>query len=237
MYISTQGKIVIRGFRPIFLVAVIVLNTSACSIRHVIEQDYPQYLLNNTSAANLPKTDKASEYVLTPNTQQHRYEFRAAVTGYANLWIVEFGKMLDDTLMSTDVQNAFGALRKVSDPSGISNNVLIFDLRNYTFEDFGAHISLKISLSRSGQVVFSKTYTQDGKTQGGKMFWGGVFAQKNAVQQSTKLALDEILRQLISDLNTQAGNHIGGTQGGSESPLASVSWVQGMGNEHAHQRG
>lgn len=33
------------------------------------------------------------------------------------------------------------------------------------------------------------------------MFWGGVFAQKNAVQQSTKLALDEILRQLIADLN------------------------------------
>jgi hypothetical protein len=53
-----------------------------------------------------------------------------------------------------------------------------------------------------GQVVFSKTYTQDGKTQGGKMFWGGAFAQKNAVQQSTKLALDEILRQLISDLDT-----------------------------------
>ena len=38
----------------------------------------------------------------------------------------------------------------------------------------------------------------------GGLFWGGVFAQKNAVQQSTKLALDEILRQLITDLNTQA---------------------------------
>ena len=35
------------------------------------------------------------------------------------------------------------------------------------------------------------------------MFWGGAFAQKNAVQQSTKLAIDEILRQLIADLNDQ----------------------------------
>ena len=118
--------------------------------------------------------------------------------------VVEFGKMLDDTLMSTDVQKAFGALQRASDTSGNASNLLIFDLQRYTFEEFGAHISLKISLSRGGQEVFSKTYVQDGRSQGGKMFWGGVFAQKNAVQQSTKLALDEILRQLLSDLNTQA---------------------------------
>jgi len=191
-----------RVFLSICLLALFVLATSACSIRHVIEQDYPQYLVNNTGAANLPNTNKASEYFLTSNTQNHSYEFRAVTTGYANLWIVEFGKMLDDTLKSTDVQNAFGALQKVSDVSADSRALLIFDLQNYTFEDFGAHISLKISLSRLGQVVFSRTYTQDGKTQGGKMVWAGAFGQKNAVQQSTKLALDEILRQLISDLNT-----------------------------------
>jgi hypothetical protein len=50
--------------------------------------------------------------------------------------------------------------------------------------------------------IFSKSYQESGKTQGGKMFWAGAFGQKNAVQQSTKLALDEILRQLITDLNT-----------------------------------
>lgn len=32
-----------------------------------------------------------------------------------------------------------------------------------------------------------------------------MFAMKNAVPQSTKLALDDILRHLISDLNAQAG--------------------------------
>jgi len=185
----------------ILLIAVSVLWISACTIQHVIEQDYPQYLVNNTGSTNLPRTDKASEYFLTPNTQQHRYEFRAVATGYANLWIVEFGKMLDDSLMSTDVQNAFGSLKKVSDSSGNSRGLLIFDLQSYTFEDFGAHITLKISLSRSGEVVFSKTYTQDGKTQGGKMMWAGAFGQKNAVQQSTKFAIDEILQQLILDLN------------------------------------
>lgn len=177
---------------------------SACSITHVIEKDYPQYLANNSGASMLPRTNKVSEYALTQNTQQHRYEFRAITTGYANLWVVEFGKMLEDTLMSVDVQQAFGSLQRSSDTSGNANtNLLLFDLRNYVFEEFSAKISLKISLLRGGQEVFSKTYTQDGKSQGGKMFWGGVFAQKNAVQQSTKLALDDILRQLISDLNAQ----------------------------------
>ncbi len=191
-----------RAFGRMFLVVAVVTGTSACTIRHHIEQDYPQYLVNNAGEAKLPKTDKASEYVLTPATQQHSYEFRAAMTGAANLWIVEFGKMLDDTMMSSDVQTAFNAIRKISDTSAASGNLLIFDLQNYTFSDFRAHVSLKISLSRSDQVVFSKTYTQDGKTQGGKMFWGGVFAQKNAVHQSTKDAIDKILRELISDLNT-----------------------------------
>ena len=189
-----------RAFQNIFLVTVIVLCTSSC--QHFIEKDYPEYLANNIGTANLPKTDKASEYILTPNTQQHSYEFQAVSTGVANIWVVEFGKMLDDTLMSTDVQKAFGALQKVSDMSGSSSSLLIFDLQNYTFEDYGAHISLKISLIRSGREIFSKIYKQHGKTQGGKMVWGGAFAQKNAVQQSTKLALDEILRQLILDLNT-----------------------------------
>ena len=102
---------------------------------------------------------------------------------------------------SADARRAFGAIQKASEVSSASDGLLLFDLQNYSFEEFGAHISLQISLYRSGKVVFSKLYRQDGKTQGGKMFWGGVFAQKNAVQQSTKLALDEILRQLIADLN------------------------------------
>lgn len=33
------------------------------------------------------------------------------------------------------------------------------------------------------------------------MFWGGAFAQKNAVQQSTMQAINEILVRLIEDLN------------------------------------
>lgn len=182
---------------------VFLSGVSACTIRHEVAEDYPQYLANNQGEARLPETNKASGYYLEPATQSFTYEFRAAVTGYANLWVVDFGKMLDETLSSKDVQSAFGGLKKTPETGLGSGDVLIFKLNKYVFEGHAATVSLSVSLSRAGKEAFSKTYSQIGQSQGGKMFWGGAFAQKNAVQQSTKLAIDEILRQLIADLNDQ----------------------------------
>lgn len=176
------------------------LAMSGCSIRHEVVNDYPQYLINNQGNSHLPTTSAASKYMIMPATQAHHYEFRSAMAGYANVWVVEFGRLLDDTMQSHDVQAAFGKLVKVQG-SDASGGVLVFDLQNYTYADMGAHIILKVTYRRDGRDVFSKVYQADGQTQGGKMFWGGGFAMKNAVQQSTKLALDHILVQLINDLN------------------------------------
>lgn len=187
----------------LFLLASLAVLASGCTIRHAVEKDYPQYLANNTGAAKLPKTSNATLYFMAPKTASYSYEFRAVVTGAANLWVVEIGKMLDDTLQSADVQTAFGSLTKTTLANGAQGGTLVFDLQGYTFEQFGAHITLKVGLVRAGKATIEKIYNQAGKTQGGKMFWAGAFGQKNAVQQSTKLALDEILRQLINDLNSQ----------------------------------
>lgn len=174
---------------------------SGCSIRHDIQEDYDQYLVNNAGTSDLPQSTKASDYFLPEQTMAFSYEFRAVTTGYANLWVVDIGEMLDDTMQSADVQKAFQGLNKVPTESEESEGLLVFKLEDYTFEDYGAHIKLNISLSSNGNQVFSKSYQEDGKTQGGKMFWAGAFGQKNAVQQSTKLAIDAILRRLIEDLN------------------------------------
>lgn len=191
------------------LVAMVVLTAPlllcSCTIRHVIQSDYSEYLAKNTGTANLPKTDKASEYALTTKTQEFSYEFRAFLTGQANLWVVDIGKMLEDTLKSSDVQAAFGSLKK-SESQATANGLLTFDLQSYAFEHFKANISLKVSYSQAGKVVFEKIYTKDGANQTGKMVAAGVFGQKNAVQQSTKLAIDAILRDLITDLNSQTGS-------------------------------
>jgi PBP1b-binding outer membrane lipoprotein LpoB len=173
---------------------------SGCSIKHDVVKDYPQYLMNNQGNSHLPATSSASAYVVTPATQASHYEFRSAMAGYANVWVVEFGRLLDDTMQSSDVQAAFGKLMKVKN-SDENGGLLVFDLQNYSYAELGAHITLKVTYRRGGKDVFSKVYQADGTTQGGKMFWGGAFAMKNAVQQSSKLALDHILMQLINDLN------------------------------------
>ena len=206
----------------------ILLCTSACTIRHSVEDDYPQYLKNNAGRSNLPQTNAASNYLLTPRTQQHEYYFRSWLTGYANEWSIEFGEILDDTMRSEDVQKAFGALQRMAGDADASPGLLTFDLEHFTFEDFGAHIALNVRFSRYGTTELSKTYREDGKTQGGKMFWTGAFGQKNAVQQSTKLAVDEILRQLIDDLNTVARSTPGSTPGAAIQPATGATKLRAV---------
>jgi len=186
--------------RKVVALAALVALVSGCSIKHEVVKDYPQYLVNNQGESKLPTTKAASEYSIAPSTQSHHYEFRSVTTGYANLWMVDFGKLLDTTLQSEDVQKAFGRLSKSSDGQA-EDGLLLFELQSFTFAEQGAHVSLKVTYRRGTEEVFSKVYAADGEAQGGKMFWGGAFAMKNAIQQSTKLAVDEILRELIADLN------------------------------------
>jgi len=175
-----------------------VLFLSGCSINHAVKNDYPQYLKNNVGTTKLPTTSLEAQYEITPATASHKYEFRSVLTGYAHNWIVEFGQILDNTLQSTDVQNAFKKLDKHTD--GDPAALLVFDLVNYRFSDFGAHVELKVTLQRKDANPVVKIYKADGRTQGGKMFWGGAFGMKNAIQQSTKTAIDQILIDLINDI-------------------------------------
>jgi hypothetical protein len=167
---------------------------SGCTSKHYVADDYPRYLTNNQGESHLPTTSAASKYALTPATNAQHFEFRSAMAGKRNLWIVEFGRLLEATLQSSDVQGAFGHLTRsaLEDPG---DGLLVFDLH--------AQVTLKVIRKRGGTEDFSKVYQAAGDAQAGKMFWGGEMAMKNAVQQSTKHAIDDILRRLISDLNAQ----------------------------------
>lgn len=183
------------------MVVLSVTLMAGCTIKHPVAKDYPQYLANNKGEFTLPKSTIEADYEIDAATETHRYEFRAATVGYAHLWIVEFGQMLDATLRSEDVQASFGKLSKVN---GAQQNpgLLRFNLENYEFKNHMAHVSLNISLEQDGKTVLNKTYHAKGKSQGGKMFFGGPFAMKNATQQSTKLAVDDILREFLKDTQT-----------------------------------
>ena len=79
--------------------------------------------------------------------------------------------------------------------------MIAYKLINYRYENLEAKVTLEISVySKDHTRLFQKIYYEAGKSQGGKIFWAGAFGMKNAIQQSTKDALDKILTQFLEDL-------------------------------------
>jgi len=173
---------------------------SGCSINHPVAKDYGAYLEKSATPVNLPKTALKSDYLIDGKTENHRYEFRAATVGYAHVWIVEFGKMLDQTLNAKYVQSAFGRLDKKTTKDVQKGELIEFSLEKYEFKDYRAYVTLKIKLSKDGATTLEKAYIASGNSQGGKMWAAGPFGMKSATLESTKYAIDDILKQFINDI-------------------------------------
>lgn len=173
---------------------------AGCSINHPVAKDYPQYLSKNGNTGSLPKTDLKTNYALDGQTQNHRYEFRAATVGYAHVWIVEMGKILDATLNAPYVQSSFGRLTKVDGGKIDSGYLVQFTLKKYEFKDYRAHVSMYVELTKGENIILSKTYSEEGDSKGGQMWGAGPFGMKNATLASTKSAIDRILGRFINDI-------------------------------------
>ncbi|GGB93922.1 hypothetical protein GCM10011352_19950 [Marinobacterium zhoushanense] len=173
---------------------------SGCSINHPVAKDYPQFLEKHANSVELPKTNIQSDYFIDGETQNNRYEFRAATVGYAHLWIVEFGTILDESLNAPYVQNAFGRLTKTDEGHTQDGNLIEFSLENYEFKNYHAYVSMRIKLMDGNNVTLDKVYSVEGASKGSQMFWGGPFGMKNATLDSTKTAIDKILADFINDI-------------------------------------
>ncbi len=190
--------------RIIFAILTISLlvHTTGCSINHPVAQDYDAHLVKYGSEKNLPEADISGYYSIMPSTQTHNYQFRAATVGYAHVWIVEFGKILDKTLQAPYVQSAFGGLKKATNEE--AEGVRIdFELEDYKFEHYRAFTTLNIKVFDLGKEIFSKTYSSEGVSQGGDMWVAGPFGMKTATLESTKSSIDKILEEFINDINSE----------------------------------
>ena len=141
-----------------------------------------------------------ADYSIAPATQSHNYQFRPATVGYAHVWIVEFGKILDKTLQAPYVQSAFNNLSKAP-TDNVDGNLIEFQLNEFKFQDYRAYTTLNIRVTNSGEEIFSKIYSSEGLSQGGDMWMTGPFGMKTATLESTKSSIDRILDQFISDIN------------------------------------
>lgn len=180
---------------PWIVLAVIV---NGCSLNHVISDDYAQYLARAKSQVALPTSPLRVDYQLSARTKSHNDDIVSATVGAANNWNVQYGQMLEAQLQSREVQAAFASLQ----PKGAASvdRSLLFDLVSYRFEDYRAYIEMEVMVTSGGKTAFTKRYKVEGPAQGGKMWMGGAMAMRTAVQQSTKLATDDILKQLLTDL-------------------------------------
>jgi hypothetical protein len=194
------------------LVILLALFSSGCATQ--VDEDYSNYLANNQGRVIFPRIDMPAQYYLDEETANHSVEIKSWMALILNSWAVRMGEILDATLQGHDMQNAFDSLSKTDSENDTDELTLLFHLNKYQFANFHAFIDLRIEARRNGNQLLSKRYTASGKSQGLKMFWGTGFAMKNAIQQSTKLALDEILANFLNDLNKALATGVVAVPGG-----------------------
>lgn len=171
----------------------IFLLLSACT--HPVHSGFDRYL-----AQHPMETDAVSShagYTIDEDTEEMTYSFRSAMAGLANTWVVNVGSMLKDYL-DTAAVGAFASLKE--DPSKNRPFHMHFRANSYKFEGMRAHVDLKISVYKGGSMLFEKDYQAEGRSQTGKMFWGGAAGMRHAVHQSTHYAFNDIMADLIADL-------------------------------------
>lgn len=163
---------------------------------HNISNGFDVYLKEHPSS--LSKINIPVSYSIDPNTQNMVYSFRCFSTGIANKWIIKVGDMLKDYLEIKGPQ-IFKEFVPYNKDSSIPIHI-DFAITNYAFKGFQAYVGMKITVYKNNQLLFAKNYNAIGVREGGKIFWGGAYAQRYAVHQSSQSAFDSIMTQFLNDL-------------------------------------
>lgn len=180
-----------------FLLLSLTFTLISCASKST--QDYGNYLNKNKGKAQLTKRNIGTGYYLTENTVAHSKKITSWTTGIGNSWEIKFQEVVDATLKSDDYTKALGKLEKHTSESK-KGRYLRVNLVDYDFRDHRAFIDLKLEVINNGKSIFSKVYSSKGRSQGGKMFWAGAMGMKNAIQQSTMFAVNEIFEKFTAEL-------------------------------------
>ncbi len=148
--------------------------------------------------------DAALVVVIDSATLSNTVPIRSYMTGIANSWDAQPGMMLKQV---ADVEfpqmfkhyEVAGSYKEPSESK--SGLTLRLTVPQYNFADFRATVTVRaIAYGAGKNVLFEKTYTEQGFTQGAKMFWAGPFAMKSAVRQSSFDAYKKVFAALRSDI-------------------------------------
>ena len=151
-----------------------------------------------------PKQETALLVVIDQNTINQLVPIKSWMTGIAHSWEAKPGQMLKQ-VADVEFPQMFSSYEWSSAekefPSEKGPLTLILTVPQYTFADFHAVVTVRAkAYQKTDQILLEKTYTKDGIRQGGKMFWGGAFAMKSAMRQSSFDAYKKVFAELRSDL-------------------------------------
>lgn len=176
---------------------------TGCAVNPQISDTYAEFVADAGDPV-LPTTGMASGYMLTDRTAAYQYRFSTRFGKRPQAWVVEVGKVLDASLQSPATQQAFGSLTKLTSSRDARGNVMLIDVQKYEFADARMNIALGVTLFSGGKAVFTRTYSATGSDHGARLFQFGSRAVPWVVNQSTRVAIDKILAQVITDLNASA---------------------------------
>jgi len=186
--------------RKLFIICILIFASFLLvSCVHNISNGFDIYLKEHPT--NLSKIDIPVSYSIDPNTKKMIYSFRCFSTGITNKWIIKVGDMLKDYLEIRGPQ-IFKKFVPYNKDSSISIHI-DFAITNYAFKDFRAYVGMKIAVYKNNKLLFSKNYNAIGIREGERIFWGGAYAQRYAVHQSTQSAFDSIMTQFLNDLRNK----------------------------------
>lgn len=142
--------------------------------------------------------------VIDEETRKREEEVRSATVGWGHTWHVQVGEMLyqvaDIEFSQTFNDHEMLSRREESEP-GSEAVALELEVPEYRFEGFEARLRVKArAFSANGETILDESYYAVGQSQGAKMFWGGAFAMKSALRQSSMDAYRQAFRRLRDNL-------------------------------------
>jgi hypothetical protein len=157
--------------------------------------------------------DAAIVCVIDERTLGQVVSIHSFVTGAAHSWDAEPGMMLKQ-VADVELPQICSSYEAVTDyrdaPAGRRGLALVLEVPGYDFRDFHSIVTVHaIAYGAGRSTLFDRSYTEEGDSQGGKMFWGGAFAMKSAVRQSSLDAYRKIFARLRADLDPllDGGDH------------------------------
>ncbi len=141
---------------------------------------------------------------MNSRTLNDQVTIKSFMTGIGQNWNAQPGLMVKQ-VAEIEFPQMFNEyqFREVSQEpeKGTSNLTMKIGIPKYVFASFRATFVLHAKVyGDNKRVLLDKSYTETGMSQGAKMFWGGAFAMKSAVRQSSFDALKKIFTALRHDL-------------------------------------